>query len=336
MSHFYTVVLVPADTEDVQEKVGELLAPYDENTDVEPYLEDCWCVGSTAERAAYERLEVERVEFSGPQMAALRKLVNVTNSARWRLEAQPEARRSAEQYLAGDGKALLGFWGLSLDSTLDEINAADERSSEVWKGFTVRRDAEHDRLAQEHWLYKKPDPACEDCKGTGRRETTYNPKSKWDYWLIGGRWQGAMRAKKLTEEEYDQQYRDRQAVLRAMGGPSAGVGLAEMLGKPELAGRIDAIMPAPTADADEALERIERQFREDVCLVADLPPAGYGDEKFSCFAIVTPDGEWHEKGKMLMFGAVAGEKEEDQWTAAMVHLFGEHRDCLAVGCDLHI
>lgn len=39
MSHFFCVVLVPSDTKDIREKVEELLAPYSENLEVEPYTD---------------------------------------------------------------------------------------------------------------------------------------------------------------------------------------------------------------------------------------------------------------------------------------------------------
>jgi len=36
-----------------------------------------------------------------------------------------------------------------------------------------------------------PNPDCEQCDGKGKYQTSYNPKSKWDYYLEGGRWNGA-------------------------------------------------------------------------------------------------------------------------------------------------
>ena len=52
------------------------------------------------------------------------------------------------------------------------------------------------RLKQEKELFEQqpdretPDPECEECGGTGKVLTQYSPHSKWDWWKIGGRWDG--------------------------------------------------------------------------------------------------------------------------------------------------
>lgn len=54
------------------------------------------------------------------------------------------------------------------------------------------------------------------------------------------------------------------------------------------------------------------------------------------YAMVTPDGEWHARGKMGWFAISSGEMPKDEWTAEAQRLYEQHPDCLAVGCDLHI
>lgn len=49
----------------------------------------------------------------------------------------------------------------------------------------------------DHSLKDKPSPNCEDCNGTGIILSTYNPNSKWDWYVIGGRWTG------LFDNKYD-------------------------------------------------------------------------------------------------------------------------------------
>lgn len=39
MSHFFTIVIVPGDIQNIDQKVEELLAPFDENLEIEPYKE---------------------------------------------------------------------------------------------------------------------------------------------------------------------------------------------------------------------------------------------------------------------------------------------------------
>ncbi len=36
----------------------------------------------------------------------------------------------------------------------------------------------------------KPAPDCEECKGTGKAMSTFNPESQFDWYRVGGRWDG--------------------------------------------------------------------------------------------------------------------------------------------------
>jgi hypothetical protein len=157
MSHFLTLVLIPSDTEDVEAEVIKLLAPYDENLEVEPRKEPCWCM-------------------------------------------------------------------------------------------------------QQSFI---PINECEDCRGTGQSTTTRNPKSKWDWWTEGGRWDD---------------WADGRVVVPVS----------------EAAGR-------------------------------QTP-----------FAIVTPDGEWRERGEMGWFAMVSNEKNQEAWANEVRELIERHTTCSAVVIDCHI
>lgn len=138
-----------------------------------------------------------------------------------------------------------------------------------WESFPARLEWEriYKQAEREHPLYQKPDPDCQNCGGTGKYITTYNPKAKWDWWIAGGRYEGVV------------------------------------------GGAVDPNVAPVT-----------------VLLEQNIVP----------FAVVTPDGKWHERGEMGWFAIVTREKEKDVWAKEVRNIFEKHKDCLAVGCDLHI
>lgn len=176
MTHFVVAVILPKGANptthaQAEAMVEPLLARYDENMEVEPYERDCWCVGTIAQREVREQ--------------AAREMGTIDDFRR--TFVRPEG----------------------VDDFSDELD-------EAWdKHIQPLRDREAELLAQ-HPLREAPDPTCgfytedfvkrhypdrpelvgqrfEDgsgCGGTGRYTSTYNPDSKFDWWVIGGRWSG--------------------------------------------------------------------------------------------------------------------------------------------------
>lgn len=54
------------------------------------------------------------------------------------------------------------------------------------------------------------------------------------------------------------------------------------------------------------------------------------------FAIITPDGQWNERGKMGWFGCVSDEKSCEDWERMAMTVYEAHKDCVGVGLDCHI
>lgn len=104
----------------------------------------------------------------------------------------------------------------------------------------------------------------------GNLYSTYNPKSKWDWYDIGGRWDGALVSK---------------------DGQMVNEGYADEI------------------DWEKT----------------DAP-----------FAFITPDGEWHEKGKMGWWAIVSDEKEQDAWKEEFRKAVEEYGDCCVISVDCHI
>lgn len=79
-------------------------------------------------------------------------------------------------------------------NAIKEIEEGDESN------FFVERNKEHNILGMNveefgKWYYG------EDLVG-GCAMTTYNPESKWDWWVIGGRWDGLLKLKDGTRVNY--------------------------------------------------------------------------------------------------------------------------------------
>ena len=111
----------------------------------------------------------------------------------------------------------------------------------------------------------------ENFNDQGEPLSTYNPDSKWDWYVIGGRWDGWINGKETSGERVE----DNIAIT------------------------------------EQAIER------------AIIP-----------HAIVTPDGEWHERGKMGWFATLITENE-DWETQAKVILAGYSGHHLLI-LDAHI
>jgi len=168
--------------------------------------------------------------------------------------------------------------------TLDELRAKyhnlepDKRPD--WKEWTAPFEKIVNEVAKAHPLWDKDNPTCESCHGTGTYCITYNPESQWDWWRVGGRWDG------------------------------------EMTGTPHVTDN--------GFNFGAECETIENNS----CKVKDIKP------DFIPFAIVTPDGTWHERGNMGWFGIVTNEK--DNWDKEAKNIFTQYPEHIAVLCDLHI
>ena len=128
----------------------------------------------------------------------------------------------------------------------------------------------------------------------GNLLSTYNPKSKWDWWTEGGRWAGMLKvdgkkvdSARVTDIDFTPDPLEYEAALRYW---------------------------------DVVVEHQEKRPGEEyVSLYGEQYYLDYyGDREtyarymtqFSTYAVVTPDGEWHEKGRMGWFGASSETPDE--------------------------
>lgn len=250
MSHFVVLVVVPKDR---KEMVHELLAPYDESIRVPEYEEKCYCVGLKAKTDAKE---------------AARKVFGTEGNIKQSIEERDDIKE-----LRAKGRELLSKEFIELQKLSDaevalrkNIDSIIEQEMEIaFKPFNEYFETAH----KQHPMKDKPDPACSECNGTGIVMSTYNPKTRWDWYEVGGRWNDFL--------ELGNNY-------------------------------------APIPDFIKALKE-----RED-CV----------------YAIVTPDGEWHQRGEMGWWGMSSNEDKD--WDEKMFKILEGYDNVEYIGVivDCHI
>lgn len=174
MSHFAVLALVgPEDAKSrqtLEKKVAELLAPYDEGVEVEPYRKEEGSIFATA----------GKIEW----------MIGFYNSR----EKPEKAYPTTYGALTGKGAG----WSPSVgEDHLRRILKDNIEEMEVIERLLEEhgppRADDHEGLKR--WFAKvwAPQELCFDPEdGTPFTLTTYNPRSKWDYYEIGGGWTGML------------------------------------------------------------------------------------------------------------------------------------------------
>jgi len=164
MSHYYMIAILPKDTHNVEKRIEEMVAPYDENKDVPEYDRTCWCIRQSHDKAVTEAAEKEL----GSTWKQLR-------------ESFGEIRKSLPKPTK---KNFEKFWALE--------QAAWKKHTKPLLDLEKKYDTQ---------FPSAPVSDCPECKGTGTYRSTYNPKSKWDWYRVGGRWDGTIQQKESQRRD---------------------------------------------------------------------------------------------------------------------------------------
>jgi hypothetical protein len=132
----------------------------------------------------------------------------------------------------------------------------------------------------------------EDIGPEGEVYSERNPDSKWDWWVIGGRWANYWPVLEVTAPEMT--YDAVAAFAQVSESVRPGAGAADRKYVDERAAR-----PGEWTDV---ARKCDIDFDH-----PDLYPA--------TFALLDQDGEWHEKGLMGWFGTSSGDKQAEVWQA---------------------
>jgi hypothetical protein len=75
-----------------------------------------------------------------------------------------------------------------------------------------------------------------------------------------------------------------------------------------------------------------QQLKNNARTVRDIP---VDDPFYLPFAVLTPEGQWHEMGQMGYFGHAANEKPQAVWHQIVCELYAKYPDHVAVTVDCH-
>ena len=268
MSHYITYVILPKEYQDVRKEVDSLLEPFDENTEVEEYDRDCWCVNRKAQDEVTSSLKAENYCYVADYMENILKIEN------------PDIYN--EMVILGAEYIKKTYYTIE--------NKFSKQVDKAFKHYEMKVD----KLVREHPLYNKPNPECKSCNGTGYYKSTYNPESKWDWYSIGGRYCGWVTGNIESSDDgfnFDNKYRTEDN----------NVGTVAFL-----------------------LSTYYNAIKEKKEVPYWVFP----------FAIVTPDGQWWEKGKMGWWGIHTD--EDLTWEQNVIKIYEGYVNNKVAGIDLHI
>lgn len=305
MSHSTVYVLVPPsklrgiEADDDTRVLHDMLAPFNESARVPEYERACHCIGDIARAAA----------------------VKIANEANGTIDDLRASFAASQPHVD---------WRRLSD---EEARAHSDARDVAWRAHIAAYNATEEAAVAAHPLKDAADPDCEDCHGTGKAKTTYNPKSRWDWWTVGGRWSGQLHADGPFDVTTDPNNYKPCWVCDATGRRDDELGRAARVNDPTY-----------TCNGCRGTGKMLKFPSElEVPAGANQMPAGEiaariraGNKKIVPFAILTPDGEWVERGKMGWWGMVKDEAEEDAWITSGLAVFDKFPDHIAVIVDVHI
>ena len=249
LSHYSVLVLSDEDTE-----VDGLLAPFNENIKVEPYIRY-----TKDELIAHEKEEIR--EYKKGKYAEFL--------------ADPKGYKEKHK----DYPDHLRYIEFEFPKKLHWTDA---------------------RIYKEAIRFYSPEEITED----GSIISTYNPKSKWDWYVEGGRFSGLLKLK--TSEEGGPQFVDSAYADEIDFSPN----------EDEYKHAIRFWELFIEDDAPKNEEEVEMKncfYRKEYFLSRYASKEDYAKKvsSFSTWAVLTPNGIWHESGQMGWFGCHSATTEEE-------------------------
>ena len=235
-------------------------------------------------------------------------------------KARDMARKAAEKKLGTNIKKLRDE---VLFHAIKKWEPFAEETDEAWKKHVKQFVDLEEELFQKHKLRDKPNPKCEQCQGHGWYTTDSTPSGHWDWFEIGGRWTG-------TYSGYDPEKDPRN---QEMCDICHGTGKRN----DELGKKARKEDPTYTCNGCGGVGKRTKfclEPHEGDVLPVEAVLAVY-EKCGPPFAFITSDGEWVERGRMMMFGMSDDKKSKDEWKKDAKAILESHKSCTAIVCDCH-
>lgn len=248
MSHFTVAVITKPG-----QNYEDLLAPFSENIDVEPY------VRST---------KAELIKGVKDFIVSLKKDME-------------DYKKDPKEFLERKNTYWLEKNNIVSSSCQERLDLENKSDDEVY------------RYIREHSGY---DDDCYD--ENGNELSTYNPNSKWDWYSLGGRWGGSL----LTKDGKHVDMCDLK-----------NLDVSDNMEDYKNAERFwEVVIEKAPLIKGENEEDFHTWYKDEFYTERYKTKENYAkcQSKFTTFAVLTPDGEWHEPGTMGWFGC-SSETDED-------------------------
>jgi hypothetical protein len=294
MSHFLVIALLPKTTLDIEDALGKLMAPYFEGLEVPEYQKPCSC-GTWQART------------------------DATNATTEKLGSFQLLRDSFNEKVKADPQL-----------TKQEAKDPFDGTRDAWQAHVKPWLDEEEAIFNELMKTSVPLITCDECRGSGTYLSTYNPKSKWDWFSIGGRWTGYLDNYEPAKDPANTE------LCRLCNGTGTRHDIPVYEEGTSPLERNDSGCQGTGTAVKWPSEWV--QHPGDIIPAQKLVDAINTDpERYTPFAYITPDVEWKEKGEMGWWAIVHNEKPGDDWRSQVREDIERYaNDCIAVVVDCHI
>ncbi|GAI55280.1 unnamed protein product, partial [marine sediment metagenome] len=181
----------------------------------------------------------------------------------------------------------------------------------------------------------------EELDDKGNLLSTFNRDSFWDWYQVGGRWDGA-----ITDKPQNNSIPVEKLLEKARGAQEKIEG--HMEAAKLMAGSMETVFSDQFACYDlwtkffgdgkrDKVTKEQQKFYDEVMGRFKENLGGYHFyNKYIMGKVIDRDGKLHEGRKYGWFGFSKGTKSQDVWIKEYVGLLEKHKDCYLVALDCHV